>query len=68
MPTETTSAEDTEKYRIWEERFLELKNKATLIVAKQRHGSTGNVPLHFQSEITKFTSPNIRDYSDWGEG
>jgi replicative DNA helicase len=66
MPSETTSAEETEKYRIWEERYLELKNRATLIVAKQRHGSTGNVPLHFQSEITKFTSPNIRDYSDYG--
>ena len=26
------------------------------------------VPLHFQAEITKFTSPNKRDYSDWGEG
>lgn len=65
-PTESTSADATEKYRIWEERYLELKNKATLIVAKQRHGSTGNVPLHFQSEITKFTSPNVKDYSDWG--
>lgn len=68
MPTESTSVEDTEKYRIWEERYLELKNKATLIVAKQRHGSTGNVYLHFQSEFTKFSSPNTRDYSDWGEG
>ncbi|WP_427966398.1 replicative DNA helicase [Altererythrobacter sp.] len=66
MPSETTSAEATEKYRSWEERYLEIKNKATLIVAKQRHGSTGNVPLHFQSEITKFTSPNVKDYSDWG--
>ena len=27
----------------------QLVGKATLIVAKQRHGSTGNVPLHFQS-------------------
>ena len=66
MPDDTSSADSTEKYRIWEERYLELKNKATLIVAKQRHGSTGNVPLHFQSEITKFTSPNKRDYSDYG--
>ena len=66
MPTETSSPDATEKYRAWEERYLDLKNKATLIVAKQRHGSTGNVPLHFQSEITKFTSPNRKDYSDWG--
>lgn len=66
MPNESSSSEATEKYRTWEERYLELKNKATLMIAKQRHGSTGNVPLHFQSEITKFTSPNMRDYSDYG--
>jgi replicative DNA helicase len=66
MPTETSSAETQEKYRAWEEKYLELRNKATLIVAKQRHGSTGNVPLHFQAEITKFTSPNMKDYSSFG--
>jgi len=58
--------EVVEKYRIWEEKFDQLKNGATLIVAKQRHGSTGNVPLHFQAEITKFTSPNMKDYSEYG--
>ena len=68
MPGPESSPDVMEKYRIWEERYLELRNKATLIVAKQRHGSTGNVPLHFHSEITKFTSPAKRDYSDWGEG
>ncbi|MFZ9394504.1 MAG: replicative DNA helicase [Erythrobacter sp.] len=66
VPDGTSSPEAVEKYRAWEEKYDELRNKATLIVAKQRHGSTGNVPLHFQSEITKFTSPNIRDYSDYG--
>ncbi|WP_379553969.1 replicative DNA helicase [Qipengyuania sp. DGS5-3] len=68
FPGAESSADVQEKYRIWEERYLELRNKATLIVAKQRHGSTGNVPLHFQAEITKFTSPSKRDYSEWGEG
>ena len=66
FPTGSSSEDAIEKYRIWEERYEELKNKATLIVAKQRHGSTGNVPLHFQSEFTKFTSPNMKDYSSWG--
>ena len=67
MPSETSSADVVEKYRTWEERYLELKNRATLIVAKQRHGSTGNVPLHFQSEITKFTAPNYKyDESQFG--
>ncbi|ABC64286.1 replicative DNA helicase [Erythrobacter litoralis] len=67
-PDGSSSPDVEEKYRIWEERYLELKNKATLMVAKQRHGSTGNVPLHFQSEFTKFTSPVMKDYSSWGEG
>ncbi|MEL1249138.1 replicative DNA helicase [Aurantiacibacter gilvus] len=66
MPSETSSEAEKEKYRVWEDRYLELRNKATLIVAKQRHGSTGNVPLLFQSEFTKFTSPNMKDYSDYG--
>jgi replicative DNA helicase len=65
-PTETSSAADSEKYSAWATRMEELANRATLIVAKQRHGSTGNIPLHFQSEFTKFTSPNLKDYSDYG--
>ena len=55
-----------EKYSVWEQKFKDIVGRATLIVAKQRHGSTGNVPLHFQSDITKFTSPNYKDYSDYG--
>ena len=67
-PDGSSSEDAKEQYRQREEKHEELIGRATLIVAKQRHGSTGNVPLHFQAEITKFTSPNIRDYSDWGEG
>ncbi|WP_271079432.1 replicative DNA helicase [Aurantiacibacter sp. MUD61] len=66
VPTETSSEADKEKYSVWASRMEELANRATLIVAKQRHGSTGNVPLHFQAEFTKFTSPNMKDYSDYG--
>ncbi|SMQ69475.1 replicative DNA helicase [Altererythrobacter xiamenensis] len=66
FPDASSSEDAKEKYRQWEEKHEELVGRATLIVAKQRHGSTGNVPLHFQSEITKFTSPNTKDYSDWG--
>ncbi|MAY20152.1 MAG: replicative DNA helicase [Erythrobacteraceae bacterium] len=65
-PDGSSAPDIVEKYRAWEETYDQLVGKATLIVAKQRHGSTGNVPLHFQSEITKFTSPNMRDYSSWG--
>ena len=65
-PDETSSEEARMKYADWEARHLELVNRATLIVAKQRHGSTGNVPLLFQSEFTKFTSPELRGgYEDY---
>ena len=64
-PDETSSEEVRMKYAEWEARHLELVNKATLIVAKQRHGSTGNVPLLFHSEYTKFSSPDVRNYEDY---
>jgi replicative DNA helicase len=65
-PDASSTPDVQEKYRQWEEKFEAMVGRATLIVAKQRHGSTGNVPLHFQSDITKFTSPNYKDYSDYG--
>ena len=64
-PDETSSEEVRMKYAEWEARHLELVNKATLIVAKQRHGSTGNVPLLFHSEFTKFSSPEVRNYEEY---
>ncbi|HZF45320.1 MAG TPA: DnaB-like helicase C-terminal domain-containing protein, partial [Sphingomonadaceae bacterium] len=55
------------KYSEWEQRHSDLVNRATLIVAKQRHGSTGNIPLQFQSEITKFSdlAESSRGYDDF---
>jgi replicative DNA helicase len=66
MPDGSSTPDVQEKYRAWEEKYEAMVGRATLIVAKQRHGSTGNVPLHFQSDITKFTSPNFKDYGDYG--
>ena len=68
VPDGNSPPEAVEKYRAWEEQYELIKNKAAVNVAKQRHGSTGNVPLLFQAEFTKFTSPNLRDYSSWDEG
>lgn len=65
-PDGSSTPDQSEKYRAWEEKYESIVGRATLIVAKQRHGSTGNVRLHFQSDITKFTSPNYKDYSDYG--
>ena len=67
VPDGSESPDDAQKYQDWMEEHQKLVNKALLIVAKQRHGSTGNVPLIFQSEYTKFSSPSYRDYSDFGE-
>ncbi len=53
-PSETSPPDVIAKYDAWMQRHLEVVNKATVIIAKQRHGSTGNVYLHFQSEFTKF--------------
>ena len=55
FPTETSSIDAVEKYKEWERRHEEVVNKASLIIAKQRHGSTGSVQMRFQSEITKFS-------------
>ncbi len=39
---------------------------AELIVAKQRHGSTGKVRLRFESQITKFSDLAEDSYADGG--
>ena len=36
-----------------------LKNKAILIIAKQRNGPVGDVELYFRSELTRFENPQM---------
>jgi replicative DNA helicase len=43
-------------YIEWEKKFEAAKNLADVIIAKQRHGPTGVVPLTFEGEFTKFSS------------
>ncbi|MEC5290665.1 replicative DNA helicase [Aurantimonas sp. C2-6-R+9] len=39
----------------WEQELNDARGKAEVIIAKQRHGPTGTVPLAFQAEYTRFT-------------
>jgi replicative DNA helicase len=36
-----------------------LKNKASIIIAKQRNGPVGEVELYFRSELTRFENPQM---------
>ncbi|MBB4001013.1 MAG: replicative DNA helicase [Aurantimonas endophytica] len=45
----------TDEHLKWEQALNEARGKAEVIIAKQRHGPTGTVPLAFQAEYTRFT-------------
>ena len=47
-------AEDHPDFPQWQEEMARVYGRAEVIVAKQRHGSTGKVRLKFDSKITKF--------------
>ena len=43
------------KYNEWREKYDFAAGKAEIIVAKQRHGSTGIVRVRFDGRTTKFS-------------
>ncbi|WP_420962068.1 replicative DNA helicase [Brucella sp. IR073] len=45
----------TEEYFKWQAEMEDVRGKAEVIIAKQRHGPTGTVKLAFQAEYTRFT-------------
>ena len=45
----------TEEYFKWEADMNEVRGRADVLIAKQRHGPTGTVPLAFQGEFTRFS-------------
>ena len=51
----------------WAREMERVFGLAELIVAKQRHGSTGKVRLHFEARTTKFTdlADNSQAYADY---
>ena len=52
-PSETTERFN-ERHAGYDERLEKSRNKAEIIVAKQRHGPIGTAELHFQGEFTQF--------------
>lgn len=45
---------DTTKHAEWEDKMNKARNIAQVIIAKQRHGSTGVVDLRFDGQFTRF--------------
>ncbi|HEX6660463.1 MAG TPA: replicative DNA helicase [Sphingomicrobium sp.] len=58
MPTPdeaSRSPEKVAKYEDWKTKYQDVAGKAEIIVAKQRHGSTGIVRVRFDGRTTKFS-------------
>ena len=49
------SAVEVTAFEEWQQKMSRAHNRAELIIAKQRHGSTGTIPLKFESRFTKFS-------------
>ena len=58
MPKEAAFEGGTEKFHAamdeWTRKMEQVHHKADLIVAKQRHGPTGSIPLYFEGVYTRF--------------
>jgi replicative DNA helicase len=48
----------------WKQRMAEAHNRADLIIAKQRHGPTGTLPLFFEAEFTRFGDLDTQHHGD----
>jgi replicative DNA helicase len=53
-------------YSAWQEKMSQIHGISELIVAKQRHGSTGKVRMKFEARITRFSDLADDQYADAG--
>jgi replicative DNA helicase len=63
------SAVEVTAFEEWQQKRTRAHNRAEMVIAKQRHGSTGTIPLKFESKFTKFSDLaddyyNPQDYDD----
>lgn len=67
-----TNFDNMEKFEAahtsWRDRMEKAYNRADLIVAKQRHGPTGTIPLFFEAEFTRFGDLDITHTGDAHDG
>jgi replicative DNA helicase len=70
MPKEIAFDGNSEKFHAamdeWQQRMAKAHNRADLIIAKQRHGPTGSIPLLFEGEFTRFSDLDLV-HSDYVE-
>lgn len=60
-PNESDDAKTHEAHTAWAQDMERVYGLAELIVAKQRHGSTGKTTLRFEARITKFSDLATED-------
>ena len=48
----------------WQELCEKAYNTAEIIIAKQRHGPIGSIKTHFESNYTRFSDLNNKDYDN----
>ena len=54
--------ENTPEFDLWQQEMDRVHGTAEVIIAKQRHGPTGNVKLKFDANITRFSDFIADDY------
>ncbi|AKH42761.1 replicative DNA helicase [Altererythrobacter atlanticus] len=62
LPAGDADVKAQEAYDAWRQEMERVFGLAELIVAKQRHGSTGRVRLRFEARITRFSDLAEGDY------
>ena len=54
----------TSDYIEWQQKMEEIHGQADLLIAKQRHGPTGNIKLSFERKYTRFGNFISKSESD----